>query len=175
MQYHNKYPDCVIISSFETTTCNCRPNYNSHTVLSTKSERWPAWNFSNRQHILPIVAQLVFDALKKEHEMPTRNSWTQQHSRLLSSKLLRLTNKAAFITSNFSVAFIFFITEKRQTNFQYPLYTAPIWFAYIFPKEKRKRWISFISILMSKLQNNQISKKKIFKILIDYSKTGIII
>lgn len=82
--------------------------------------------------------------------MPSRNSWTQQHSRLLSSKLLRLTNKAAFITSNFSVAFIFFITEKRQTNFQYPLYTAPIWFAYIFPIEKRKRWISFIGILMSK-------------------------
>lgn len=82
--------------------------------------------------------------------MPSRNSWTQQHSRLLSSKLLRLTNRAAFITSNFSVAFIFFITEKRQTNFQYPLYTAPIWFAYIFPIEKRKRWISFIGILMSK-------------------------
>lgn len=81
---------------------------------------------------------------------PSRNSWTQQHSRLLSSKLLRLTNRAAFITSNFSVAFIFFITEKRQTNFQYPLYTAPIWFAYIFPIEKRKRWISFIGILMSK-------------------------
>lgn len=91
---------------------------------------------------------------------PSRNSWTQQHSRLLSSKLLRLTKRAAFITSNFSVAFIFFITEKRQTNFQYPLYTAPIWFAYIFPIEKRKRWISFIGILMSKLQNNQISKKK---------------
>lgn len=82
--------------------------------------------------------------------MPSRNSWTQQHSRLLSSKLLRLTKRAAFITSNFSVAFIFFITEKRQTNFQYPLYTAPIWFAYIFPIEKRKRWISFIGILMSK-------------------------
>lgn len=82
--------------------------------------------------------------------MPSRNSWTQQHSRLLSSKLLRLTNRAAFITSNFSVAFIFFITEKRQTNFQCPLYTAPIWFAYIFPIEKRKRWISFIGILMSK-------------------------
>lgn len=81
---------------------------------------------------------------------PSRNSWTQQHSRLLSSKLLRLTNRAAFITSNFSVAFIFFITEKRQTNFQYPLYTALIWFAYIFPIEKRKRWISFIGILMSK-------------------------
>lgn len=81
---------------------------------------------------------------------PSRNSWTQQHSRLLSSKLLRLTNRAAFITSNFSVAFIFFITEKRQTNFQYPFYTAPIWFAYIFPIEKRKRWISFIGILMSK-------------------------
>lgn len=81
---------------------------------------------------------------------PSRNSWTQQHSRLLSSKLLRLTKRAAFITSNFSVAFIFFITEKRQTNFQYPLYTAPIWFAYIFPIEKRKRWISFIGILMSK-------------------------
>lgn len=82
--------------------------------------------------------------------MPSRNSWTQQHSRLLSSKLLRLTKRAAFITSNFSVAFIFFITEKRQTHFQYPLYTAPIWFAYIFPIEKRKMWISFIGILMSK-------------------------
>lgn len=75
--------------------------------------------------------------------MPSRNSWTQQHSRLLSSKLLRLTNRAAFITSNFSVAFIFFITEKRQTNFQYPLYTAPIWFAYIFPHRKKKK-VNFV-------------------------------
>lgn len=74
---------------------------------------------------------------------PSRNSWTQQHSRLLSSKLLRLTNRAAFITSNFSVAFIFFITEKRQTNFQYPLYTAPIWFAYIFPHRKKKK-VNFV-------------------------------
>lgn len=75
--------------------------------------------------------------------MPSRNSWTQQHSRLLSSKLLRLTNRAAFITSNFSVAFLFFITEKRQTNFQYPLYTAPIWFAYIFPHRKKKK-VNFV-------------------------------
>lgn len=144
MQYHNKYPDCVILSSFETATYSCRPNYNSHTVLSIKAEL--------------IVDQLetfqtdnsYCHSLLSSCSMPSRNSWTQQHSRLLSSKLLRLTNRAAFITSNFSVAFIFFITEKRQTNFQYPLYTAPIWFAYIFPIEKRKRWISFIGILMSK-------------------------
>lgn len=144
MQYHNKYPDCVILSSFETATCNCRPNYNSHTVLSTKAEL--------------IVDQLeTFQtdnsycrSLLSSCSMPSRNSWTQQHSRLLSSKLLRLTNRAAFITSNFSVAFIFFITEKRQTNFhtlstlhQFDLHT-------FFPIEKRKRWISFIGILMSK-------------------------
>lgn len=86
--------------------------------------------------------------------MPSRNSWTQQHSRLLSSKLLRLTNRAAFITSNFSVAFIFFITEKRQTNFQYPLYTAPIWFAYIFPIEKKGEFRS----LVFWCQNNKITK-----------------
>lgn len=137
MQYHNKYPDCVILSSFETATYSCRPNYNSHTVLSIKAEL--------------IVDQLeTFQtdnsycrSLLSSCSTPSRNSWTQQHSRLLSSKLLRLTNRAAFITSNFSVAFIFFITEKRQTNFQYPLYTAPIWFAYIFPHRKKKK-VNFV-------------------------------
>lgn len=144
MQYHNKYPDCVILSSFETATCSCRPNYNSHTVLSIKAEL-----IVDQLETFP-TDNTYCRSLLSSCSTPSRNSWTQQHSRLLSSKLLRLTKRAAFITSNFSVAFIFFITEKRQTNFQYPLYTAPIWFAYIFPIEKRKRWISFIGILMSK-------------------------
>lgn len=151
MQYHNKYPDCVIISSFETTTCNCHPNYNSHTVLSIKAEL-----IVDQLETFP-TDNTYCRSLLSSCSMPSRNSWTQQHSRLLSSKLLRLTNRAAFITSNFSVAFIFFITEKRQTNFQYPLYTAPIWFAYIFPTENRKA--EFRSLVFW-CQNYKITKYK---------------
>lgn len=144
MQYHNKYPDCVIISSFETATYSCRPNYNSHTVLSTKSEL-----IVDQLETFP-TDNTYCRSLLSSCSTPSRNSWTQQHSRLLSSKLLRLTNRAAFITSNFSVAFIFFITEKDKQIFntlstlhQFDLHT-------FFPIEKRKRWISFIGILMSK-------------------------
>lgn len=108
--------------------------------------------------------------------MSSTNPRTQQHSLLLSSKLFRLTSRAAFISSNFSVAFIFFITEKRQTNtcITGPLCTAHIWFAYIFPTETRKGEFHSLVFWCQKTKITNISKK-IFKIMIEYSKTGIII
>lgn len=137
MQYHNKYPDCVIISSFETTTYSCRPNYNSHTVLSTKAEL-----IVDQLETFP-TDNTYCRSLLSSCSMPSRNSWTQQHSRLLSSKLLRLTNRAAFITSNFSVAFIFFITEKKTNKFSIPSLHCTDLICIHFSHRKKKR-VNFV-------------------------------